>query len=51
MPKLSIIVPVYNSSKYLYKCINSLLIQTLDDIEIILIDDCSADSGLNIISN
>ena len=51
MPKLSIIVPVYNSSKYLYKCINSLLIQTLDDIEIILIDDCSVDSGLNIISN
>ena len=51
MPKLSIIVPVDNSSKYLYKCINSLLSQILDDIEIILIDDCSVDNSLNIISN
>jgi|GEM_PF-435232 len=51
MPKLSIIVPVYNSSKYLYKCINSLLNQTLDNIEIILIDDCSIDNSFNIISN
>lgn len=51
MPKLSIIVPVYNSGKYLYKCINSLLSQTLDDIEIILIDDYSVDNSLNIVTN
>lgn len=51
MPKLSIIVPVYNSSKYLYKCINSLLNQTLSDMEIILIDDCSTDNSLYIIDN
>ena len=51
MPKLSIIVPIYNSSKYLYKCINSLLSQTLNNIEIILVDDCSTDNSLNIIIN
>ncbi len=51
MPKLSIIVPIYNSGKYLYKCINSLLRQTLDDIEIILVDDHSIDNSLNIINN
>ena len=44
-PKVSIIVPIYNSKKYLYKCINSLLNQTLKDIEIILIDDGSEDSS------
>lgn len=51
MTKLSVIVPVYNTSKHLYRCINSLLSQTLDDIEIILIDDCSTDNSFDIISN
>jgi glycosyltransferase involved in cell wall biosynthesis len=49
MAKVSIIVPVYNSSRYLYKCINSLLNQSLKDIEIILIDDKSSDASLSII--
>lgn len=44
-PKVSIIVPVYNAEKYLDKCINSLRNQTLTDIEIILVDDSSADSS------
>lgn len=48
MPKVSVIVPVYNTEKYLGKCIDSLLQQTLDDIEIILIDDCSKDNSLDI---
>ena len=38
-PKVSIIVPIYNVEKYLDKCVNSLLHQTLTDIEIILVDD------------
>ena len=37
-PEISIIVPVYNVEKYLPKCIDSLLAQTLTDIEIILVD-------------
>lgn len=45
--KVSIIVPVYNVEKYIEKCIDSLINQTLKDIEIILIDDGSTDrSGL-----
>jgi len=47
-PKVSIIVPVYNAEKYLERCINSLKNQTLSDIEIILVDDNSTDSSLEI---
>lgn len=43
MVKISIIIPVYNAEKYLHKCVNSCLSQTLKDIEIIIIDDASTD--------
>ncbi len=43
--KLSVIIPVYNTEKYLKQCIDSLLQQTLDQIEIILIDDGSIDKS------
>ena len=45
MPKVSIIVPIYNSEKYMEKCIDSILNQTLNDIEIILVNDGSTDSS------
>ena len=45
--KVSIIVPIYNSSLYLDKCVNSLLSQTLTDIEIILVNDGSTDDSLS----
>ena len=41
---LSIVIPVYNSEKYLNKCLNSIINQTLNEIEIICIDDCSTDN-------
>lgn len=44
-PKVSIIVPIYNVEKYLNQCVDSLLMQTLEDIEIILIDDGSPDKS------
>ena len=44
MPKVSIIVPVYNVEAYLDRCINSLMSQSLEDIEIILVDDGSPDN-------
>jgi len=42
-PKLSVIIPAYNSEKYIQKCLNSLTNQTLKEIEIIVIDDGSVD--------
>ena len=44
MPKVSIIVPVYNVEKYIEQCIQSLRTQSLRDIEIILVDDGSSDN-------
>ncbi len=48
MPKISIIVPVYNSEIYLEECLESIQYQTLQDIEIICVDDGSTDGSLNI---
>lgn len=45
MSKVSVIVPVYGAEKYLNKCVDSLLNQTLHDIEIILVDDGSPDKS------
>lgn len=49
MAKISIIVPVYNTEKFLEKCLNSLINQTLKDIEIICINDGSTDNSLQIL--
>lgn len=45
MPKLSVIVPVYNTEKYLRECIDSILAQTFTDFELILVDDGSTDGS------
>ncbi len=46
-PKVSVVIPVYNVEKYLRQCLDSVIHQTLSDIEILLIDDGSTDkSGL-----
>ena len=42
-PSVSVIVPVYNAEKYLPQCINSIVNQTIGDIEILLINDGSSD--------
>ena len=48
-PKVSILVPCYNVEKYLKQCLDSIVNQTLQDIEIICINDGSTDSTLDII--
>ncbi|MDR1418246.1 MAG: glycosyltransferase [Endomicrobium sp.] len=48
-PKVSIVVPVYNVEKYLRQCLDSIVGQTLKDIEIIIVNDGSTDSSLQII--
>lgn len=47
--KVSVIVPVYNTEKYLRKCLDSLVNQTLQELEIVIIDDGSTDSSPQII--
>ena len=48
-PKLSIIIPVYNTEVYLRECLDSVINQTLKDIEIIVVNDCSPDNSEAII--
>lgn len=45
MKKISVIVAVYNIEAYLKRCVETLIYQTLEDLEIILVDDCSTDSS------
>jgi glycosyltransferase involved in cell wall biosynthesis len=47
--KISIIIPVYNAEHFLERCLDSVLLQTLTDIEVICIDDCSQDNSFNIL--
>ena len=42
---ISVIVPVYNTEKYLHRCVDSILAQTFTDFELLLIDDGSTDSS------
>lgn len=49
--KVSIIVPVYNGEKYLAECLDSIIDQTLDGIEIVIVNDGSTDNSAEIIEN
>lgn len=50
MPKISLIIPVYNVEKYLPQCLDSCVNQTFSDIEIICVDDCSPDNSSSILA-
>ena len=49
-PKISFVIPVYNAEKYLEMCLDSVVNQTMEDIEIICINDGSSDSSLDILN-
>lgn len=49
MAKVSVIIPVYNVEKYLRECLDSVINQTLSDIEIICVNDGSTDNSLAIL--
>ena len=51
MPKISVIIPVYNAEKYLNKTLESILKQSLKDIEVICVDDGSTDGSVEIIQS
>ena len=48
---VSIITPTYNSSRFIVECVNSVISQTFQNWEMIIVDDCSNDNSVNIISN
>lgn len=47
--KVSVIIPVYNTKQYLQECVDSIINQSLNQIEIILIDDGSTDGSIEIV--
>lgn len=50
-PKISVIVPVHNTGTYLRRCLESILAQTMNDFELLLVDDASTDDSLDIMTD
>lgn len=51
MPKVSVIIPLYQAEKYVEETINSVLYQTYQDFEVIVVDDCGGDNSVNIVND
>lgn len=49
--KISVIIPVYNTERYLPRCLDSVLSNTYDNLEVICINDGSTDNSINILDN
>ena len=49
IPAISIIIPLYNAEKYIAQCLRSILSQTFQDFEVIVVDDCSTDHSIDIV--
>ena len=50
-PAISVIIPMYNTEKYIGECLDSLLVQTFKNFEVIVVDDCSTDSSSAIVES
>ena len=48
-PAISVVIPMYNAAEHVGECLESLLIQTFQDFEVILVDDCSIDNSIEIV--
>ena len=51
IPAVSVIIPLYNTEKFIGACLNSLLAQTFQNFEVIVVDDCSTDNGVAIVES
>ena len=50
-PKISVIIPLYNAEKFISACLESLLAQTFQDFEVVIVDDRSTDSSCAIVES
>ena len=51
LPAISVIIPLYNAEKYIGECLDSILAQTFQNFEVIVVDDCSTDSSYAIVKS
>ena len=51
IPAISVIIPMYNAEKYIDECLESLRVQTFQDFEVIVVDDCSTDKSCEIVES
>ena len=51
IPAISIVIPIYNAAKYVGECLDSILAQTFDDYEVIIVDNCSTDNSAAIVES
>ena len=51
LPAISVVIPVYNAEKYIGECLDSILAQTFQNFEVIVVDDCSTDSSVAVVKN
>lgn len=51
IPNVSIIIPMYNAEKYIGECLESIFAQTMNNFEVIVVDDCSTDNSCKVVEN
>ena len=51
IPLVSVIIPMYNSAKFIPQTLESLLYQTLDNFEVVVVDDCSTDNSVEVVES
>ena len=50
-PAISVVIPMYNAEKYIGDCLESILAQTFENFEVIVVDDCSTDNSKKIVES
>ncbi|MBR4152924.1 MAG: glycosyltransferase family 2 protein [Selenomonadaceae bacterium] len=51
IPAISVVIPMYNAEKYIANCLNSLRVQTFQDFEVVVVDDCSTDNSVKVVES